>query len=341
MSDGKPDATETETARGAAPARKGHFKRFWWAYLLALLLVATVIVVPVVLLVAVPKLAQERLNDAKLTIDGITVTKTQTDSLVMAINSTIEADDSVHATIDAFEGTMYLADVDPPLAFAQIEFPQTSSSAMQSVNVSQEIQISNLDAFTTFNKALLSKESVTVQVKGDTHIHVSGISRAYSATFDKTVTLKGLNNFNGLSISNPAISARGSTNNFNGTVHIPNPSVLTLEIGNTTFTNYFDGQVVGQTYINNLVLRPGNNTFSTTADIQQLPIINALTQEPFCELGGKLPFELQGKDVVNNGQVLPYFRDALAASNQSITIDLSEAAKKIGIPTECLKTSGN
>ncbi|KAH8160346.1 hypothetical protein CIB48_g7908 [Xylaria polymorpha] len=324
MSDFKPDPTEAGTASTAASPKKGHFKRFWWVYLLVLLLVATVVVVPTVLLVAVPKLAQQRLDAAKLTIDGITVTNTQTGSILMGINSTINADDSVHATIDAFEGTMYLADVDPP-----------------AVNVSQEIQISDLDAFTTFNKALLSKESVNVQVKGDTHIHVSGISRAYPVTFDKTVNLKGLNNFNGLSVSDPSISALSSKNNFNATVHIPNPSVLTLDIGNTTFTNYFNGQNVGQTHINNLVLYPGDNAFPSSSDIKQLPIINALTQEPFCELMGKLPFELQGKDVVNNGQVLPYFRDALAASNQSVTIDIGEAAKKIGLPVQCIKLLRN
>ncbi|KAI3334762.1 hypothetical protein F4824DRAFT_179036 [Ustulina deusta] len=338
MSDMKPDATKT--APMAAPRMKRHFKRFWWAYLLAFLVIATVVIVPSVLLVAVPTMAQQRLNEAKLTIDGITLTNTKTDSLVMAINSTIRADDSVHATVDAFEGTLYLADVDPPLAFAQIDFPQTTSSALQTVNVSQEIQLLDQDAFTTFNKALLSSVSVKVQVKGDTHIHVRGISRGYPVTFDKTVILKGLNNFDGLSISDPSIST-GSTNNFNGTVHIPNPSVLTLEIGNTTFTNYFNGEDVGRVYINNLVLYPGNNTFFTSADISQLPIINALTQEPFCELQGRLPFQLKGKAVVNNGQVLPYFRDALVASSQNITIDLGDAAKQIGITAECIESSSN
>ncbi|KAI1757091.1 hypothetical protein F4782DRAFT_481203 [Xylaria castorea] len=336
MSDSKLHSPETETAPMAASAKKGHFRRFWWAYLLAILVVAAVVVVPSVLLVAVPKLAQQRLNQAKLAIDGITVTNTQTGSFVMSINSTIKADDSVHATIDAFEGTMYLADVDPPLAFAQIDFPQTSSSSVQVVNVTQEIQISNLGSFTAFNKALLSNASVNIQVKGDTHIHVSGISRAYPATFDKTVTLKGLNNFNGLSITDPSISALALKNNFNATVHIPNPSVLTLDIGNTTFTNYFNGMDVGQTYINNLVLYPGDNAFPSTSDIKQLPIINALTQKPFCELKGMLPFELMGKNVVNNGQTLPYFRDALAATNQSVTIDLSEAAKNAGLPVMCI-----
>ncbi|KAI0203847.1 hypothetical protein F4808DRAFT_390227 [Astrocystis sublimbata] len=319
-----------------APATKGHFKRFWWAYLLAFLVVATVVVVPSVLLVAVPKIAQDKLNDAKLKIDGIAVTNTKPDSFLMKINSTIEADSSVSAVVAAFTGTMYLADVDPPLAITQIEFPETTSSSAQSVNISQEVQISDSGAFAAFNKALLSKDSVEVQVKGDTHIRVSGISKQYPVTFDKKFTLKGLNNFDGLLISNTSINPLAKTDNFKATAHIPNPTVLTLDIGNATFTNYFNGEVVGQTHINNLVLYPGNNTFPTTSDIKQLPILKALTTKPYCELDGKLPFQLQGKNVTNNGEVIPYFRDALAANNQSITVDISDAAKKLGIPTKCV-----
>ncbi len=44
MSDMKPDATKT--APMAAPRMKRHFKRFWWAYLLAFLVIATVVIVP-------------------------------------------------------------------------------------------------------------------------------------------------------------------------------------------------------------------------------------------------------------------------------------------------------
>ncbi|KAJ8121719.1 hypothetical protein O1611_g10025 [Lasiodiplodia mahajangana] len=341
MAEVKQDTSGTGTAPMAPPAKKNHFKRFWWAYLLVFLVVATVVIVPSVLLVAVPRMAQQRLNAAKLTIDGIAITHTQTDSLAIAINSTIRADDSVHATIDPFKGTLYLANVSPPLAFAEIDFPQTSSASRQAVNVSQEMQVLDINALTAFNTVLLTNDSVSVQVKGDTHIHVRGISRAYSVTFDKTVTLKGLSNFEGLTISDPSINALSTDNNFNATAHIPNPSVLTLEIGNTTFTTYFNGSEIGQATIADLVLYPGNNIFPIRGDIQQLPIINALTQEPFCELSGNLPFQLSGNNVVNNGQVIAYFRDALASTNQSVTIDLSDAARKVGIPVGCNTTPGN
>ncbi|KAI4869274.1 hypothetical protein F4820DRAFT_407766 [Hypoxylon rubiginosum] len=178
-------------------------------------------------------MAQQKLDQATLSIDSIVVTNTQTDSIHMAINSTITTDGSTHATIDSFEGTMYLADIHPPLAFATINFPETTSDAFQTVNVSQEVPISDLNAFTTFNTHLIQRESVNVLVRGDTFVHVQGLSRAYGVTFSKPVTLQGLDGFRGLSVTNPYVSA-AQTNNFNATAHIPNPSVLTLEIVSST-----------------------------------------------------------------------------------------------------------
>ncbi|KAI1436762.1 hypothetical protein GGR50DRAFT_189784 [Xylaria sp. CBS 124048] len=343
MSDLKNDLAEAQKTpdSAAATGKKGHFRRFWWVYALVFLAVVVVIVVPSVILVAIPKVAQKTVNRSKLTLDGISITQVQSDSLAMSVDTIVETDTSYRATLDSFEATLYLADHDPPLAFARIQFPQITTAAKLAVNVTQTGPILDVGAFTKFNQALLSNPTVNLRVKGDSHVHVHGISRAYPVSFDKTMSLKGLNNFDGLSISDSKINALATKNNFNGTVHIFNPSILTLDIGTTTFTNYFNDEVVGQVYINDLVLYPGNNSFPTTADIKQLPIIDALTMEPFCELNGKLPFILSGTNVVNNGQAIPYFRDALAASNQSVTIDLGEAAKAVGIPVKCLKVLNN
>ncbi|KAI1461894.1 hypothetical protein F4805DRAFT_186648 [Annulohypoxylon moriforme] len=314
---------------------KGHCRRFWWLYVVIILIIAVVVIVPCVILVAVPRMAQKKLDQATLTIDGISVTKVQTNSLNMAINSTITTDGSTHATIDGFEGTMYLADINPPLAFAKINFPETTSDAHQIVNVSQEIPISDQDAFTTFNKHLLQQESVNVLVKGDTYVHVSGISRAYGVTFSKTVSLKGLDGFKGISVTNPHVSLAQS-DNFNATAHIPNPSSLTLDVGNTTFNTYLNGSEIGTSYILNLVLHPGTNDFFIWADINNTAVVNALTKRPTCEHNGTLTFELSGKNVTNLGQHIPYFADALASSNTSVDIPIGQAIKSdLGLSLAC------
>lgn len=140
---------------------------------------------------AVPKIAQGKLDDAELTIQGIVVSSTEANQLNMAINSTIRTDGSVHADIDGFTGVMYLEDLEPHTPFASIEFPATTADALQTVNVSQLLEIKDMDALTTFNKWLLTNESVRITTYGETKVKVKGISKKYGVTFKKTVETPG------------------------------------------------------------------------------------------------------------------------------------------------------
>ncbi|ORY62172.1 uncharacterized protein BCR38DRAFT_347157 [Pseudomassariella vexata] len=318
-------------------ASKGHCKRFWWVYILVLVVIV-VIVVPVVLLVAVPKIAQQKINEAKLHVDSIVVTNTRPNVLNMAINSTITTDGKVHATIAGFQSTMYLMDVDPPLAFATLDFPQTKSDALMVVNISQELTFDNLDAVKTFNAHLLSKEKINVKIEGDTNVRVSGIARNYPVSFSKNIEMVGFNNFAGVVVTNPHVNLN-PVNNFNATANLPNPTIWTVEIGNATFHNYLNGSDIGTAYILDVVLRPGDNEFFIWADVNQAPILNALTLPPACETGN-LTIDLGGKTVMNNGQTISYFQDAFASSNVSAIIDIGAAVKNdIGLSIPCKGSS--
>lgn len=182
------------------------------------------------ILVAVPKMAQRKLNDASMHIDSIVISQSKTNSYHMAINSTISADESTHATIRGFEGTMYLMDVDPPAAFAKLQFPEVKSTAEINVNVSQEMVVEDMAALVTFNTYLVQRKTVRVKVEGDTKVRVSGIARDYPVTFTKEVELNGFDGFKGLSVSSINVKVGGDKNNFNGISHIPNPTVFTLEV---------------------------------------------------------------------------------------------------------------
>jgi hypothetical protein len=72
--------------------------------------------------------------------------------------------------------------------------------------------------------------------------------------------------------------------------------------------------------MDNMVLRPGLNNYTIHANISQGDVVEALQNKPYCENGGLLPFQLQGLDVVNNGQHLTYYADALGAANQTVDI---------------------
>ena len=182
---------------------------------------------------AVPKIAQQKIDQAQLSIQGIRVSNTQSQNYTMSINSTITTDGSVHATIDAFDGVMYLEDVPAHTPFATVHFPQTESSALQVVNVTDQFApITDMAAFTTFNTWLLDNDTLRVTVRGDTYVHISGLSRAVPVTFQKTIEMPGLAQFNGTTVSNPVINITGfpDGSNFKGTTTIPNRSLVTFEI---------------------------------------------------------------------------------------------------------------
>ncbi|KAK3902466.1 hypothetical protein C8A05DRAFT_44120 [Staphylotrichum tortipilum] len=334
----KTAVTQTENV-SEKPRRRGcvgHCAKFWWAYLI-LLVVIVAVVVPVVILVGVPKIAQSKLDDAELILDGIVVTETQIKSLTMSINSTIKSDGKVHANIDPFEGIMYLEDKEPHTPFAKILFPATTADALQTVNVTQFLPIDDVDALTTFNTWLLANETLRVTVFGDTKVKVKGINRKYDVTFKKTVTMPGLKHLDGTTVKPTWISleADANGNNFKADVSIPNLSHVAFELGNVTFHNYLLGEEVGTVFIDNLTLRPGNNEYKMRATIQNGPVITALGKKPYCEQGGVLPFQIRGKSVTNHGQSLSYFADALGASNQTVNIPIGEAIKanlNISIP---------
>lgn len=300
---------------------KRHCLRFWWAWLIAFVCIV-ILVVCLIIFVGVPKIAQNKVNDAELQIDSIVASNTHSDNFTMSINSTIRLSSSTDATIDGFEGIMYLEDYEPHTPFAKLSFPQTTGDSFQVVNISQFTPITDLEAFTRFNTWLLINDSIRVTVEGDTNIHVKGISKAYGINFKKTVTLQGLQNFNGtfLPYSTVLLKADENGDNFKGIATIPNRSVVTFEIGNASFTSYLDGKTVGITHIDNMTLRPGLNNFTIHANISQGDVLNALQRKPYCENGGLLPFQLTGLDVINNGQHLRYYSQALAAANQSVDI---------------------
>ncbi|KAH8737037.1 hypothetical protein BGZ61DRAFT_7705 [Ilyonectria robusta] len=338
MSD-KPEYNQAENGVAVKSKKKTvarHCKRFWWVYVI-LFIGFVVVAVPLTIFVIVPKIAQSKMNAAHLEIQGVNILQTESNAYHMEINSTIKTDGSIKANIDAFEGEMYLEDYEPHTAFATLLFPKTNANKHQVVNVSQEIKITDMTAFTRFNVWFHNNETVRITINGRTKVKPHGLDRKYGVTFKKTLTINGLNNFNGTEVTDGHISLENDDNgrNFNGTANIPNNSVFTLDIGNVSFTNFVGDENVGTLYIQDLLLKPGDNVLNITATMDQLAILSAVRKKPYCNTG-ILPFKLLGKSVVNNGDDLSYFAAALASTNQTVNIDIGSIIKNdLGTTVKC------
>ncbi|KAF4123361.1 Protein of unknown function (DUF3712) [Geosmithia morbida] len=307
-----------------------HCKRFWWVHLIIFCCI-TVLVVCLVIFVGVPKIAQSKVNDAKLRIQGVNVLDTQPQSFTMEINSTISTDGSIKAKLDPFKGEMYLADLGKDSTFATVNLPKTNANKHQSVNVSQHVNIADTKKFTTFNTWFVNNETMRVSIDGHTKVKPSGLSRKSKVHFKKTVEMNGLNNLKGTTVPVDtavlSLTTDEDGNNFKGVAKIPNASVYTLDIGNITYSNYVGDVKVGNMTINNVFLRPGSNTVQFTASVNQARVVNLLQSDQYCKTQ-VIPFELVCEKVVNDGQELNYFRDALKYKRQVVDMEIGKIVEK-------------
>ena len=135
---------------------------------------------------------QNKVNHAALNVDSIKVFNTREDEVTISINSWVEADDSISATIDGFEADMYLEDKLPHVPFATLQMPQTKTG-LTIINVTQTIKTNSGEssqAFVDYNTWLLANETVRMGVSGRTTVRVKGL-KGYGVDFKKVVELKG------------------------------------------------------------------------------------------------------------------------------------------------------
>lgn len=82
---------------------------------------------------------------------------------------------------------------------------------------------------------------------------------------------------------------------------------------------------MGQSYLNNLTLQPGDNYFPMTSAIDQTAILNLISSKDNPYTDGLVPFVITGNSSVYNGKELPYFTEALAANNLTVNLNITKA----------------
>jgi len=88
---------------------------------------------------------------------------------------------------------------------------------------------------------------------------------------------------------------------------------------------------MGQSFLDNLVLTPGNNTVPMTSTVDQAAIIKMFTADDNPYKDGVVPFDIVGNSSVYNGKELPYFTKALASNNLTVHLNVSKALAEIGL----------
>lgn len=305
-----------------------HFKKWLWAYVLALLL-STLIFTLILLYAVYPKIAQSNINNAStLNVTQLVLSNPSSTGFHLFQNATIENTAPYHPQLDAFNASLALGGGQP---YATIEIGHLHAAPTTIAVVDQDVTITDLDAFTAYNNAVLNQESVDVIVDGHTTMH----EMAFPATviqYEKTTSMKGLNKLAGFSVLNFQIKIIPDADGTNmvGEVSIPNPSIITLSMGNVTFFTFLSATStnppvpVGNVSIDNMVLKPGPNTLPMRAQVDQGLVVGALLTT---YKNGMVPMDIVGNTAMFDGQHLPYFESALQGLTLHVTLDVGSAIK--------------
>ncbi|KAJ9227440.1 hypothetical protein DTO271D3_1447 [Paecilomyces variotii] len=318
---------------GVAPAKptigqrlKAHYKRWWWVHVIILIIVVLVVTLPVVY-VGYPHIAQHDISDSTLNITQLMISNPTPDSFDLHQTQTLGTNSSYHPWIYSFNSTVSLAGASAPFAF--IPVPKVKSKNGAEIVIDDRVQLVNISAFSDFCKATMLNEEVSLNVYGKPELKEGGLPKT-KVTYNKTVTMKALNKLKGFNITELHVLTKNNPDgtNMNGTVLIPNPSVLTLEMGNLTMDLSVDGTPIGQSFIYNFTLRPGNNITPMTSKVNETVLISMLTEK---YKDGILPLDIVGSESAVNGENLTYFSEALAANTIHVNVNAGAALAEIGL----------
>ncbi|KAI9784120.1 MAG: hypothetical protein M1839_002624 [Geoglossum umbratile] len=323
--DKAPNTTYTETSSyGTKPTfgskAKAFCRRFWWVLLIGFVS-SNLIIILCLAYVGLPNIAQAQVNKSTLEVKNMIVIEPTKNSVRLQQEAFLHSSSIFTPTLDAFPVALFLENTEPNIKpFAYLQLPRVHSSKSTPVNLDQTVSITDIDQFSEYTKAVMNNEKVRLALRGRTVLRLGKLPPA-TVNYNEVLEFNGLNKLSGFDILTAHIVA--STNggpNLIGTASIPNPSYLTLQMGNVTYDLYANNTHIGTSLMPNLTLKPGNNTVDMQSTVDLLLVAKLATPT-----AGILHLEVRGNSSVYNGQHLPYYEAAIQSNPMHIVLDTAKA----------------
>ncbi|KNG87591.1 hypothetical protein ANOM_005441 [Aspergillus nomiae NRRL 13137] len=298
-----------------------HFRRFWFCYLLGGVIFLAIFL-PLLFVYIIPAIAQKILNDADLPIYAARILDPMPDTVSFSIDTSLKIPAGLSVRIDPFSLSLFNREAKPmvPVIDLSVDSYKLKGTTNISITTNNTEVLDRAQFIQTLTKAVYSKR-FTLSAKGSTTGHLGALKAG--VTLDKDVELDGLDKLSGFSIdaARLILPAEEDGTNLRGTATLPNHSVVTFALGNVTLNLKTAGIVVGQGYLENVVLSPGNNTMPlrATLDIRKVlaNLIDILGAQVSALMDGKLEISASGNSTVYDGKHIPYFEEVL--NNLTIT----------------------
>ncbi|WEW58791.1 hypothetical protein PRK78_004259 [Emydomyces testavorans] len=314
------ETTHETVPRGRRRPCAAHCKRFWWAHLIIFIIVVLVIALPLIF-VGYPNIAQRDVNRSTLNITKMEITDPGPDSFHIKLAQVIGSKSKFHPTLDPFNADVSLRGSSEP--FLKLNVPAVKAVDGAASEIDQDVTIPQGDAFTQYSLAVMKQETVEMIIYGKTKLKEGSLPKT-TVTYNKTASMKGLNGLKGFNVTTFKLvsPAESDGTNMRGNVFIPNPSVMSLTMGNLTLNLSVDGKSIGQSHMNDVVIRPGDNNIEMTSKIDQTQVIGFLSGQNAPYKNGILPVEIVGDSATYNGKELPYYSKALQSNKLHIDLNV-------------------
>lgn len=299
---------------------KRHCARFWWLHLLIFCIIFLIIALCLVY-VAMPKIAQDGVNDSSLTFTDLAFLNPTPNTVTLTQKGILNSPSRYTPTLDAFNASLWLVTNGTFAATPFMTIPMPKIHALHprsNVSVNGEVvTVTDLDQLTDYCIQVMTNPNVTTALTGKTKLH-EGKLPVTTIHYNSSSTYAALNGLAGFNVTNARINLT-STPNFFGDTYIPNPSVMTIAMGNVTLSlSTAAAGVVGNATINDMTLVPGNNTLPMTAVINATKVLDSMDTE------GNVEMMITGTDAVYGGQELSYYRDALKSNVLTLTMNVTQ-----------------
>lgn len=305
---------------------KRHCARFWWLHLI-IFCVTFLITSLCLVYVALPKIAQKGVDDSSLEFTELMFLDPTNDSISLTQRGILYSPSIFTPTLDAFNASLFLVENGAINPSPILTIPMPSIHALHPQgNVSIEntrVQVNSQDGLASFATQVLRQENLTSALSGKTSLHLGALP-VVPINYNSQSTYKGLNglfgfNVTGIKINLAGVPGQPDLKPITGFAVIPNPSVMTIAMGNVTLSLSTDkAGIIGNATINDMTIRPGSNTFPMNGNLTQTGVTSSMDSD------GMVQMIITGQEAVYNGQHLLYYETALKSNKLSLKMNVKQ-----------------
>ncbi|KAE9372838.1 hypothetical protein N431DRAFT_467068 [Stipitochalara longipes BDJ] len=315
LSPAKSSSEKIPARAGFWQRRRQHYRRYWILYTIGVV-ISLAILLPIVFLVVFPAIAQRLVDNASLPIYSASIMHPTPSSVVYSLSSSLKIPNGLTVDLKPITLNLFTKDSGPADPYIKVNLPEYHLRGETKINITgQTVDILDQHYFEEFMKSAVDNKEFTLSASGATTAYLGALKAPIK--LNKDVKLPGLDNLAGFEFASAAIVFPPDQDGTNlvGNVTLPNPTVISLELGNVTLNMIVGNVTMGQGRIENVFLVPGNNTvpiratFDIKTAIQNLGVI--LQAESDALTRGNVVISASGNSTIYNGVHIPYYEAIL------------------------------